>query len=60
MYLMDTALNDRKINASQGDEHLMRMLDSGIDDIEAGKELPLGEAFQKIRELRDNRSNARA
>lgn len=38
----------------------MRMLDSGIDDIEAGKELPLGEAFQKIRELRDNRSNARA
>lgn len=57
---MDTALNDRKINVLQGEEHLMRMLDRGIDDMEAGKELPLDEAFQKIRELRDNRRSARA
>ncbi len=57
---MDTALNDRKINVLQGEEYLMRMLDRGIDDMEAGKELPLDDAFQKIRELRDNRRSARA
>lgn len=57
---MDTALNDRKINDLQGEEYLMRMLDRGIDDMEAGKELPLDDAFQKIRELRDNRRSARA
>jgi len=60
VHFMDTALNDRKINVLQGEEHLMRMLDRGIDDMEAGKELPLDEAFQKIRELRDNRRSARA
>lgn len=57
---MDTALNDRKINVLQREEYLMRMLDRGIDDMEAGKELPLDDAFQKIRELRDNRRSARA
>lgn len=57
---MDTALSNRKNNTSQQDDYLMRMLDRGIDDMEAGKELPLDEAFQKIRELRDNRRSARA
>ena len=57
---MDTALTNRKKDTSQRDEYLMRMLDRGIDDMEAGKELPLDEAFQKIRELRDNRRSARA
>lgn len=57
---MDTALTNRKKELSQRDEYLMRMLDRGIDDMEAGKELPLDEAFQKIRELRDNRRSARA
>lgn len=36
----------------------MRVLDRGIDDMEAGNELPLDEAFQKIRELRDNRNHS--
>lgn len=40
-------------------EHLLRMLDRGIDDMEAGRELPLNDAFQKITELRDARRNAR-
>lgn len=57
---MDTALNNRELKTSQRDEYLMKMLDSGIDDMEAGKELPLDDAFQKIRELRDNRRRARA
>lgn len=57
---MDTALSNRKNNTSQQDDYLMRMLDRGIDDMEAGKDLPLDEAFQKIRELRDNRRSARA
>lgn len=57
---MDTALSNRKKNTSQQDDYLMRMLDRGIDDMEAGRELPLDEAFQKIRELRDNRRSARA
>ena len=57
---MDTALTNRKKDTSQRDEYLTRMLDRGIDDMEAGKGLPLDEAFQKIRELRDNRRSARA
>lgn len=57
---MDTALTNRKKDTSQRDEYLTRMLDRGIDDMEAGKELPLDEAFPKIRELRDNRRSARA
>ena len=36
-----------------------RMLDRGIDDMEAGRELPLEDAFRKITELRDARKNAR-
>ena len=35
------------------------MLDRGIDDMEAGRELPLEDAFRKITELRDARRNAR-
>lgn len=37
----------------------LRILDRGIDDMEAGRELPLEEAFQKINELRTIRRNAR-
>lgn len=36
----------------------LRMLDRGIDDMEAGRELPLNDAFKKITELRDVRRNA--
>ncbi|VUX17990.1 Uncharacterised protein [[Ruminococcus] torques] len=44
---------------SQENNHLLRMLDRGIDDMEAGRELPLEDAFRKITELRDARRNAR-
>lgn len=36
------------------------MIDRGIDDMEAARELPLEEAFQKINELRSVRRDARA
>ncbi|RHQ89239.1 hypothetical protein DWX83_14265 [Ruminococcus sp. AF21-42] len=40
---------------NQENNHLLRMLDRGIDDMEAGRELPLEDAFRKIAELRDAR-----
>lgn len=40
-------------------EHLLRMLDWGIDDMEARREMLLNDAFKKITELRDARRNAR-
>lgn len=43
----------------QNETNLFTMLDRGIDDMEAGRELPLEEAFQKINELRDIRRRAR-
>ena len=30
-----------------GNNHLLRMLDRGIDDMEAGRELPLEDAFSQ-------------
>ena len=46
-------------NKSQENNHLLCMLARGIDDMEAGRELPLEDAFCKITELRDARRNAR-
>ncbi len=40
-------------------ESLRSALDRGIDDMEAGRELPLDEAMKKITELRNIRRNAR-
>lgn len=57
---MELALNSNQINLKQDDEALFRMLDRGIDDMEAGRGLPLDEAFEKITELRNMRRNARA
>lgn len=57
---MDIAVDTRGKDTLQGNENLMRALDRGIDDMEAGRELPLDEAFHKITELRDKRRNARA
>ena len=37
---------------NQENNHLLRMLDRGIDDMEAGRELPLEDAFRKITELK--------
>lgn len=54
---MDITLDNK--NVLQQDDDLLQMLDRGIDDMEAGRELPFDEAFQKITELRDIRRNAR-
>ena len=55
---MEMALDNTSI--LQKDDALLQILDRGIDDMEAGRELPLDEAFQKITDLRDIRKNARA
>lgn len=55
---MDMTLDNK--NVLLQDDDLLQMLDRGIDDMEAGRELPLDEAFPKITELRDIRRNARA
>ncbi len=52
--MAQTTIND-KTNDKSEDERLLRMLDRGIDDIEAERELPLEEAFEKISELRVSR-----
>ncbi|MCM1283776.1 MAG: hypothetical protein NC242_09115 [Roseburia sp.] len=55
---MDMTLDNK--NILHQNDNLFQMLDKGIDDMEAGRELPLDEAFQKITELRDIRRNAGA
>lgn len=57
---MEPAFNNKQIDVKQNNETLQRVLDRGIDDMEAGRELPLEEAFEKITELRNIRRNARA
>ena len=42
----------------QSEANLFTILDKGIDDMEAGRELPLEEAFQKMNEFRENRRRA--
>ena len=54
---MDYVIND---NTVKEETNLFRVLDRGIDDMEAGHELPLDEAFRKVSELRDSRRRARA
>ena len=55
---MAYALRDEKVRDTTNHERLLKMLDRGIDDMEAGRELPLAEAFVKITELRNKRRNA--
>lgn len=55
---MAYALQDEKVRDTINHERLLKMLDRGIDDMEAGRELPLTEAFVKITELRNRRRNA--
>ena len=52
-------LNSQQLHAGQEKLMLLSMLDKGIDDMEAGREFPLSEAFEKIHELRKYRTNAR-
>ncbi len=51
-------------DASETDPNLLRMLNRGLEDIEAGKTLPHKEAMEEIRriraERRQDRSNAGA
>ncbi len=49
----------RQADALYENEHFLRMLDKGIDDMEADRELPLEDAFKKITELRDARRDGR-
>lgn len=51
---------NRRAMDRQEENNFLHLLDRGIDDMEAGRELPLEEAFQKINELRTIRRNARA
>ncbi|MCM1064123.1 MAG: hypothetical protein NC420_06520 [Eubacterium sp.] len=55
---MAYALQNEKTEDIINREKLLKMLDRGIDDMEAGRELPLMEAFVKITELRNRRRNA--
>lgn len=57
---MDLVVTDKQIMENRDKDKLLRMLDRGIDDMEAGRELPLEEAFEKITELRNMRRSARA
>ena len=36
------------------EDKVLRALDQGIEDMKAGRELPLDEAFQKIRKAKRN------
>ena len=55
---MAYVLQDEKARDAANHERLLKMLDRGIDDMEAARELPLAEAFVKITELRNRRRNA--
>ncbi len=55
---MRAVLEYTKSNAVQEREKLFRALDYGIADVEAGRGLPIEEAFQKVTELRNTRRNA--
>ncbi len=54
---MEMTLDNTSIFHQNDD--LLQILDRGIDDMEAGRELLLDEAFQKITDLRDIRRKAR-
>lgn len=56
---MEIALTKENMEKIREEEAILRMLDRGIEDMEAGRELPLKEAFDKITELRNIRRNAR-
>ncbi len=57
---MDCSVSDEEILKEENRDELFRMLDRGIDDMEAGRELLLDEAFEMITKLRKVRRNERA
>ena len=50
--MMKETLNVNQADTQQDGEALLRMLGRGIDDMEAGREIPVEQAFKKITELR--------
>ncbi len=42
-------------DASETDPNLLRMLNRGLEDIEAGRALPHQEAIEEIRRIREDR-----
>lgn len=57
--IMELAARNKQQDEHHSFNDVFGMLDRGIDDMEAKRELPIEEAFQKITELRDIRRNAR-
>ncbi len=47
-------------DASEVDPNLLRMLNRGLEDIEAGRTLPHKEAMEEVRQLRSERRQARS
>ena len=47
-------------DASEVDPNLLRMLNRGLEDIEAGRMLPHKEAMEEIRRIRADRREARS
>lgn len=56
---MDYVINENW-NNTKDELNLFRELDKGINDMEAGRELPLEDAFRKITELREQRRSEKA
>ena len=62
IYYGDINMNEPiTVNTSENksDISLLKILDRGIDDMEAGREVPLEDAFQEIAQLRERRRVAR-
>ncbi len=47
-------------DASEVDPNLLRMLNRGLEDIEAGRTLPHKEAMTEVRQIRAERRQARS
>ena len=56
-------MDDTKIaiqNSSEVDSNLLRMLDRGLEDIEAGRTVPHNEAVAEVRKIREARHAAKS
>ena len=50
--------NIKMLDTSEVDPDLLRMLDRGLEDIEAGRTLPHSEAIKEVRRIRETRRYA--
>lgn len=53
-------LKNNQSSNNKNKSNYFSVLDRGIDDMEAGRELPLEGAFQVISDFRDSRRRARS